>query len=165
MPEPTKPLIAFRTTPETLAGLIYGIVTATAVIAVLADKDANVAYMSAAALGTSLALALTYVFSHWLAGSYADDLGHAGLREAWRFEISTLVGPALLGLVMLIEQALGIGVVVAAEAAMWIGAVMLFLLGYRIALMGGHGFRAALGYGLLDATLGATLVLIKVLVH
>lgn len=165
MPKPTKPLIGFVASSETLAGLIYGLVTATAVIAVMADKDANLIYMSLAALGTSLALAFTYIYAHWLAGSYSEDVGHAGWREAWRFEASTLVGPALLGVVMLSESAIGIDVVVAAEAAMWVATAILFLLGYRIALMGGHGYPAAVGFGVLDATLGMALVLIKVLVH
>jgi hypothetical protein len=165
MPRHTKPLIGFITSSETLAGLIYGLVTATAVIAVLADKDADLVYMSLAALGTSLALAFTYVYSHWLAGSYSDDAGHAGWREAWNFEASTLVGPLLLAVVMLGERAIGVDVVAAAEAAMWVATVILFLLGYRIALMGGHSYAAAVGFGVLDATLGGALVLIKVLVH
>lgn len=165
MSKPAIPIVRFHHSPEVLAGLIYGLVTATAVIAVLADKNANVAHMSAAAFGTSLALALTYVYAHWLAGAYSGAAGHAGWRDGVRFEASTLVGPLVLACVMLVEQALGVSIVAATEAAMWVGVFMLFVLGYRIALQGGHSFAASFGFGLLDASIGALLIAVKVLVH
>jgi hypothetical protein len=165
MRAPPKPLVGFRFSSETLAGLIYGMVTAMAVIAALADSEANILFMAGAAFLTSLALALTFVFSHWLAGSFAQSTGHDGVRKAWSFELPTLVGSLVLGIVMIVESALGIGVVVAAEAAMWVGAFLLFFFGYRIALMGGRSYRGAVAMGVLDASIGASIVLIKVLVH
>lgn len=166
MSEPLQPIFKFRFAAETVAGLIYGFVTAMAVIAALADKAANVFFMAGAAFGTSLALALTYVYAHWLAGSYAKDAeGHTGSRKAFQFELPTLVGPIVLGVVMIAEHLAGIGTVPAAESTMWIGTILLFLLGYRIALQGGHRIRSAIGFGLLDALIGASLVLAKVLVH
>ena len=50
--------IKFRVSAESLAGTIYGVVTAMAVIAALADADANVFIMSVVAISTSIALAL-----------------------------------------------------------------------------------------------------------
>jgi hypothetical protein len=63
------------------------------------------------------------------------------------------------------EHLAGVDVVAAAESTMWIGTLILFVLGYRIALYGGRSYRAALGWGVLDAAIGASLVLAKVLVH
>ena len=165
MNPPVEPRIAFRFTAEALAGTIYGFVTAMAVIAALADKAADVFVMSGAAIGASLALALTYVYAHWLAGSYSKQPGHAGSRNAWRFELPTLIGPVLLSVVMIGEHLAGVDVVAAAESTMWIGTAILLVLGYRIAIYGGHSRRAAVGWGLLDASIGASLVLVKVLVH
>ena len=165
MNRPVKPLIGFKFSSETLAGLIYGLVTAMAVIAALADADAKLWYISGAAFLTSFALACTFIFSHWLAGSFSEHYGHDGVRTAWQFELPTLVGPLFLAVVMLTEQAVGIATVVAAEAAMWAGVFLLFVLGYRIALSGGRGRGRAFGLGVLDAGLGAAIVLIKVLVH
>lgn len=165
MPEPKRTLIPIRSSSETLAGLIYGVVTSMAVIAALANKSANVVLMAGAAIGTSLALALTYVYAHWLAGSYAGDEGHAGGRKAWQFELPTLVGPVLLGTILIVEKSAGVGTVAAAESTMWIGTLLLFFLGYRIALQAGRGYLAAAGFGLLDSAIGASLVLAKVLIH
>lgn len=165
MTEPTKPVFAIRLSSEALAGSIYGVVTAMAVYAALAGKSANVLLMASIALGTSIALALTYIYAHWLAGSYASDAGHAGARRAFQFELPTLIGPLVLGAVVLIEDAAGVSTVAAAESTMWIGTVLLFVLGYRIALLGGHGYRAAIGFGLIDSSIGALLVLAKVLIH
>lgn len=165
MPKQVKPLIPFKHTSETLAGLIYGVVTSMAVIAALADADEKLWYISLAAFLTSFALVLTFVFSHWLAGSFSEHYGHDGVRTAWNFELPTLVGPIFLGLVMVVEQVVGVGTVVAAEAAMWVGVFFLFVLGYRIALMSGRGHAMAFGLGLLDAGLGAVIVLVKVLAH
>lgn len=164
MSDARDPRIPFQFSAESLAGAIYGIVTSMAVIAALASKSANVLFMALAAFATSLALALTYVYAHWLAGSYSDK-AHGGSRVAWRFELPTLIGPLLLGGVMMIEKAAGISTVAAAESTMWVGTVALFVLGYRIAMHGGHGRLAALGFGVLDALIGASLVLAKVLVH
>ncbi len=63
------------------------------------------------------------------------------------------------------ELALACDVIVAAESAMWVGTALLFVLGYRISLQGGRGYRAAIGFGFLDAMIGASLVFVKVLVH
>lgn len=166
MSEAVTPVLKFRFAAESVAGTIYGVVTAMAVIAALASKSANVYFMAGAAFGAALVLALTYIYAHWLAGSYTENAaGHAGSRGAFRFELPTLIGPIVLGALMIIEHLAGVGPVVAAESTMWVGTVALFFLGYRIALQGGHGFRAALGFGLLDAAIGASLVLAKVLVH
>jgi hypothetical protein len=159
-----QPTIPFWLSSESLAGLVYGVITAMAVIAALADADANVLLMAGAAIGTSLVLALNYVYAHWLAGSYADK-AHGGSRVAWRFELPTLLGAVLLGVLMLLEKLAGVPTVAAAESTMWVGTALLFVLGYRIALYGGHGRIAALGYGVIDALIGASLVLLKVLVH
>lgn len=165
MPPRVKPIIGFKFSSETNAGFIYGVVTAMAVIAALADAEANVLYMAVAAFGTSAALALTFVYSHWLAGSYAGSADHAGGRAAFVFELPTLAGPLILGVVMVVEKALGLDTVTSAEATMWLGTFILFVLGYRIALQSGRSFRAAIGFGLLDALFGATIVLVKVLAH
>ncbi len=165
MNEPVKPILPFRHSSETLAGLIYGVVTAMAVIAALAGKSANVLVISIIAFGTSLALALTYVYAHWLAGSYAGPEGHAGSRKAWQFELPTLAGPLILGAIMVVEKLAGVSTVVAAESTMWFGTMILFVLGYRIALQAGRGYRAAVGFGLLDSAIGASLVLAKVIIH
>lgn len=165
MSEPTKPLIPFHSSSEALAGSIYGIVTAMAVIAALANKANSVWFVAIAALGTALALSFTYIYAHWLAGSYSGAVGHAGARKALLFELPTLGGAFVLGLLMLIEGAAGVGTVVAAESAMWVGTALLFVLGYRISLQGGRGYRAAIGFGFLDAMIGASLVFVKVLVH
>lgn len=165
MPPSVKPIIGFKFSSETNAGFIYGIVTSMAVIAALADADANVIYMALAAFGTSAALALTFVYSHWLAGSYAGSADHAGGRAAFIFELPTLAGPFVLGLVMVVERELGLDVVTAAEATMWFGTFMLFILGYRIALQAGRSFRSAALFGLIDALIGALIVLVKVLAH
>lgn len=165
MNQTAKPILPFRHSSETLAGLIYGVVTAMAVIAALATKSANVLFMAAAAFGTALALAFTYVYAHWLAGSYSGTAGHAGGRKAWQFEAPTLIGPLILGVVMVVEKGAGLDTVTAAESTMWFGTLLLFILGYRIALQGGRGYRAAIAFGLLDAAIGASLVVAKVLVH
>jgi secreted trypsin-like serine protease len=163
--ETVDPRIPFHFSSEALAGTIYGVVTAMAVYAALAGHSVNIILMAGIAFGTSLALALTYIYAHWLAGSYADAAGHAGGRKALQFELPTLIGPALLGVIVVIEKSAGVSTVAAAESTMWIGTVMLFILGYRIALLGGRGYRAAVGFGLLDASIGASLVLVKVLIH
>lgn len=165
MNHPSDPRIPFQFSSEALAGTIYGIVTAMAVYAALAGKATNVLVMAGIAFGTSLALALTYVYAHWLAGSYASEEGHAGGRKALQFELPTLIGPLFLGAVVMIEKAAGLDTVAAAESTMWIGTVLLFVLGYRIALQAGRSFRAAVGFGLLDAAIGASLVLAKVIIH
>lgn len=165
MRQPVKPIVGFKFSAETDAGFIYGVVTAMAVIAALADSDANVLYMAVAALGTSTALALTFIYAHWLASSHGGSDPHSGGRAAFALELPTLAGPLLLGLVMIVEHALGLGTVAAAESTMWLGTLILFVLGFRIALQAGRSYRAALGFGLIDALIGATIVLIKVLVH
>jgi hypothetical protein len=164
MNEFVEPRIKFRFSAESLAGTIYGVVTAMAVIAALADADANVLFMSAVAIGTSIALALTFVYSHWLAGSYADQ-PHDGGRVAWRFELPTIIGPVILSVIMILSKLGGAKVFEAAEAAMWFGVVILFLLGFRIAQHGGRSNWAAVKFGLLDSAIGASLVVTKVLVH
>jgi TRAP-type C4-dicarboxylate transport system permease large subunit len=159
-----EPRIKFRFSAESTAGTIYGVVTAMAVIAALADSDADVFFMAGAAIGTSVALALTFVYSHWLAGSYSDQ-PHAGGRVAWSFELPTIFGPVLLSLVMIAIKLGGAKPYEAAEATMWVGVVVLFLLGFRIAQHGGRTRWQALGFGLLDSLIGASLVLAKVIVH
>jgi hypothetical protein len=164
--EVVHPVFKFRFSAEAVAGAIYGFVTAMAVIAALANKAANVYFMAGAALATVVALALTYIYAHWLAGSYSTGTaGHAGSRVAFQFELPTLVGPLVLGAVMIVEHLAGVDTVAAAESTMWVGTAALFVLGYRIALQGGHAYKAAVGFGLLDALIGASLVLAKVLVH
>lgn len=165
MNEVVHPVFKFRFSAESVAGTIYGFVTAMAVIAALANKAANVYFMAGAAIAAAVALALTYIYAHWLAGSYSSDAGHAGSRQAFQFELPTLVGPVLLSTVMVIEHLAGVDTVAAAESTMWVGTLALFFLGYRIALQGGHHYKAAIGFGLLDALIGASLVLAKVLVH
>lgn len=164
MAEP-HPLIPFRHTPEAQAGFIYGIVTAMAVSVVLADKSANVLVVAAAALGTAFALAFTHLYAHWLAGTYSREVGHGGVRRAWRIEVPTLVGPLVIAGLMIAERLLGVSSLVAIESALWLGTFLLFVLGFRIALQAGRGFAASIGFGLLDAAIGAVLVLVKVLVH
>jgi TRAP-type C4-dicarboxylate transport system permease large subunit len=163
--EYVEPRIKFRVSGEALAGTIYGFVTAMAVMAALADKDANVFFMAGVAIGTSVALALTFVYSHWLAGSYSDQ-PHAGGRVAWRFELPTIFGPIFLSVVMILIKVIGNTYPYeAAEAAMWVGVAILFLLGFRIAQHGGRSRWASVRFGLIDAMIGAWLVLAKVLVH
>jgi hypothetical protein len=159
-----EPRIKFRVSAESLAGTIYGVVTAMAVIAALADADANVYFMSSVAIGTSIALALTFVYSHWLAGSYSDQ-PHAGGRVAWAFEAPTIIGPVLLSVVMILIKLAGARTYQAAEATMWVGVVILFVLGFRIAQHGGRTRWQAFKFGLLDSAIGASLVLAKVIVH
>ena len=156
--------IKFRVSAESLAGTIYGVVTAMAVIAALADADANVFIMSVVAISTSIALALTFVYSHWLAGSYSDQ-PHGGGRVAWRFELKAVVGPVVLSVVMVLVKLGGAKAYEAAETAMWVGVVALFVLGFRIAQHGGRSNWAAFRFGLLDSAIGASLVLAKVIVH
>lgn len=166
MSQPVQPIIKFRFSAEATAGTIYGFVTAMAVIAALASKSANVYFMAGAAIGASIALALTYIYAHWLAGSYAEvAAGHAGSRKAFQFELPTLLGPLILAVIMIAEHLAGVDTVAAAESTMWFGTFALFFLGFRISLQGGHGYRAAIGFGVLDAAIGASLVLAKVLVH
>jgi len=164
MNEFVEPRIKFRFSAESLAGTIYGVVTAMAVIAALADSDANVMFMSAVAIGTSIALALTFVYAHWLAGSYSDR-PHDGGQVAWRFELPTIIGPIVLSAIMIVSKLSGAKVFEAAEAAMWFGVAVLFVLGFRIAQHGGRSKWAAVKFGLLDSAIGATLVVTKVLVH
>ncbi|MBJ7355131.1 MAG: hypothetical protein JHC98_09915 [Thermoleophilaceae bacterium] len=164
MTEFVEPRIKFRFSAEGLAGTIYGVVTAMAVMAALADSDANVIFMAAVAIGTSVALALTFVYSHWLAGSYADQ-PHDGGRVAWRFELPTIIGPVVLSVIMIVVKFCGAEPYQAAEATMWVGVVILFVLGFRIAQHGGHTRWAAFKFGLLDSAIGASLVLAKVIVH
>ncbi|MBJ7459480.1 MAG: hypothetical protein JHD02_09865 [Thermoleophilaceae bacterium] len=156
--------IKFRFSAEALAGTIYGVVTAMAVIAALADSDANVFVMAGASIATSIALALTFVYSHWLAGSYSDQ-PHDGGRVAWRFELPTIIGPVVLSVVMVVVKLGGAKAYQAAEASMWVGVVLLFLLGFRIAQHGGRSNWAAFRFGLLDSAIGASLVLVKVIAH
>lgn len=164
MTEFDEPRIPFQFTAESLAGVVYGMVTAMAVIAALADGDANVFYMAGAAISTSLALALTFVYSHWLAGSYANK-GHGGSREAWQFELPTIIAPVVLSIVMAVVKLSGASAVVAAESTMWVGTVLLFVLGFRIAQHSGRSRKQAFAFGLLDSAIGASLVLAKVLIH
>lgn len=164
MTEFVEPRIKYRFSAEGLAGTIYGVVTAMAVMAALADSDANVFFMASVAIGTSIALALTFVYSHWLAGSYSDQ-PHDGGRVAWRFELPTIIGPVFLSAIMIVIKLLGAKPYEAAEATMWVGVVILFLLGFRIAQHGGRTRWAAFKYGLLDSAIGASLVLAKVIVH
>jgi hypothetical protein len=159
-----EPRIKFRFSAESLAGVIYGVVTSMAVMAALADSDANVFFMASVAIGTSIALALTFVYSHWLAGSYSDQ-PHAGGRVAWRFELPTIIGPVILSAVMIVIKLCGAKAYEAAEATMWVGVVLLFALGFRIAQHGGRTRWAAAKFGLLDSAIGASLVVAKVLVH
>ncbi len=165
MPPARKPVLAFQFSSETLAGLIYGIVTALAVIAVVANKYSSVWLIAGAAVGTSSALVLTFVYAHWLAGSYSPNTGHGGLRAAWRNESPTLVGPVLLAGLLLVLHFSGTSTASAALAAMWTGVVLLFFLGYRISLQAGRGFLAALAFGLIDASIGVVIVLVKALLH
>jgi hypothetical protein len=164
MTEFVEPRIKFRFSAESLAGTIYGVVTAMAVIAALADSDANVYFMASVAIGTSIALALTFVYSHWLAGSYSDQ-PHDGGRVAWRFELPTIIGPVVLGTIMIAIKLGGAKVYEAAEATMWVGVVILFVLGFRIAEHGGRSRWSAVKFGLLDSAIGASLVVAKVIVH
>jgi purine-cytosine permease-like protein len=101
---------------------------------------------------------------NWLAGSYSDQ-PHDGGRVAWRFELPTIIGPILLSAVMIVVKLSGAKVFEAAEAAMWVGVVVLFLLGFRIAQHGGRPNWAAVKFGLLDSAIGASLVVTKVIVH
>ena len=164
MTEFVEPRIKFRFSAESLAGVIYGVVTSMAVMAALADSDANVFFMAGVAISTSVALALTFVYSHWLAGSYSDQ-PHDGGRVAWRFELPTIIGPVVLSTIMILIKLGGAQAYQAAEATMWFGVVILFLLGFRIAQHGGRTRWQAAKFGLLDSAIGASLVVAKVLVH
>jgi hypothetical protein len=66
---------------------------------------------------------------------------------------------------MVILKLAGATPVEAAEASMWVGTVILFVLGFRIAQHGGRSRKAAFAFGVLDASIGASLVLTKVIVH
>lgn len=165
MSAPHRPIVPFRYPPSVLAGLIYGIVTAMAIMTVVSTKSSQVLFIAGAGLSTSLMLALTHFYAAWLAGSHSPDSGHGGAGGAWRSELPTLLGPFVLGAVMVVLSSLGVEAMAAVEAAMWLGTSMLFVLGFRIALQSGRGYLAAVGFGLLDAAIGALLVLVKVLMH
>ena len=48
---------------------------------------------------------------------------------------------------------------------MWFAVTMLFLLGFRIAQQSGRSIRNCIGLGFVDASIGALIVLIKVIAH
>ncbi len=157
-------LIQPRLTGEQLAGGIYGVVTAMAVIAVLASGSVHVAYMVGAAIATSFALALTHVYSHWIVHSQGTA-PHEGWRQLWREQIPTLFGPLAIGVVMIAVKLGGASNVEAAEAAMWFAVATLFLLGFRIARLSERSLSRSFVLGLVDASIGAAIVLVKVIVH
>lgn len=157
-------LVRIRLSGEQLAGGIYGIVTAMAVIAALASGETHVAYMAAAAIGTAFALALTHVYAHWIVHSH-DTGPHEGWTLLWKEEQPTLVGPVLIGLVMVIAKLSGASNVVAAELSMWFATIGLFLLGFRISRLSERTIPRSLMLGLVDASIGAGIVAIKVIVH
>lgn len=157
-------LVRIRLSGEQLAGGIYGIVTAMAVIAALASGSTRVKYMAGAAIGTSFALALTHVYSHWIVNSHGTG-PHEGWRLLWKEENPTLIGPILMALVMVAAKLLGASNVVAAEISMWVGTIGLFLLGFRISRLSGRTMSRSLLLGLVDASIGAGIVAIKVIAH
>lgn len=159
-----KPLVRIRFSGEQLAGGIYGVVTAMAVIAALANGETDVPYMALAPIAASFALALTFVYSHWIVHSH-DTGPHEGWNKLWKEEHPTLVGPVLIGLVMLAASAAGASNVEAAEISMWFATVALFMLGFRISRLSGRAIGRSLLLGLVDASIGAGIVAIKVLVH
>lgn len=154
----------FLATGEQLAGGIYGIVTAMAVIAVLASGATHVIYMAGAAFATSFVLALTFVYSHWMVHSHGTA-PHEGIRLLWNEEVPTLIGPLAIGIVMIAVKLSGASTVVAAEVSMWFAVTMLFLLGFRIAQQSGRPIKNCFWLGFLDASIGALIVMIKVIAH
>lgn len=154
----------FLATGEQLAGGIYGIVTAMAVIAALASGDTHVVYMAGAAFATSLVLALTFMYSHWIVHSHGTG-PHEGIRLLWQEEVPTLIGPLAIGIVMITVKLSGASTVVAAEVSMWFAVTMLFLLGFRAAQQSGRSIRNSIGLGFVDASIGALIVAIKVIAH
>lgn len=157
-------LVRIRFSGEQLAGGIYGIVTAMAVIAALANGETDLAYMALAPIAASFALALTYVYAHWIVRSHGTG-PHEGWSMLWKEEQPTLIGPILIGIVMFAASGLGASKVVAAELSMWFATIGLFLLGFRISMLSERSVSRSILLGLVDASIGAGIVAIKVLVH
>lgn len=157
-------LMRIRFSGEQLAGGIYGFVTAMAVIAALANGETGIVYMALAPIATSFALALTFVYAHWIVKSH-DTGPHEGWTLLWKEEQPTLIGPVLIALVMFAASAAGASKVVAAELSMWFATTGLLLLGFRISRLSGRSISRSILFGLVDASIGAGIVAIKVLVH
>ena len=56
--------------------------------------------MAGAAFATSLVLALTFIYSHWMVHSHGTG-PHEGIRLLWQEEVPTLIGPLAIGIVMI----------------------------------------------------------------
>lgn len=159
-----EPVVRFRYDGAQLAEGVYGIVTAMAVTAALADGSTDTVWMAVAAFGTALALAMTHIYAYWIVESHGNG-PHQGLRNLIHHQLPVLVGPALIGAAMILADELGSSIVTAAELAMWVGVVSLFLLGFRISRYSGRGYGPSIAIGLVDAAFGALIVLIKIAVH
>lgn len=159
-----NPAVPFRFSGNELAGIMYGLVTAMAVVAAVAEGGVSVLYMAGLVLGVPLALALTHVYAFWVAHTNGQP-GHTGARVLWREQLPTLYGPLVMAGVMLGLSIAGVSGVVAAEVTMWAAVAALFVVGFRVARLTGRSVPTALAFGTIDAVIGAVIVLIKVLAH
>jgi hypothetical protein len=150
-----------------LSGAIYGVITATAVMAATSGHGGNALDVL---LGTTITLTV-----FWLAHVYAEVLAHH-LRGAHRpsftvlhremmQEIPLLTAPApsliilALGAVGILSDGLAI------TLALWMGVIQLVGWGFAYARQQGWPFLASVGIGAINGTFGVAIIALKALIH
>jgi hypothetical protein len=162
--EPRSHWRAWRTPDD--AGAIYGIIAATAVIAVTGRHEPP---------GRVLAVTAATLLVFWLAHVYAEALARH-LRGATRLRLATITEtmvqerPMLeaptLSLLLLLLGALGLlDDHAAVNLALWAGVVQLVGWGAAYARRQGWGWPTAVVTGLVNGTFGVAVIALEVFIH
>jgi hypothetical protein len=150
-----------------LSGAIYGVITATAVMAAISGHGGT---SWEVLLGTAVTL---IVF--WLAHVYAEVLAHhlrghhrpsfAVVYREMMSELPLVTAPAP-SLIVLGLGAIGVlGDPVANTLALWVGVLQLVGWGFAYARQQGWPWLAALGIGAVNGAFGAAIIVLKALIH
>jgi hypothetical protein len=150
-----------------LSGAIYGVITATAVIAATAGHGGEVGTILAATAATLVVFWLAHVYAavvaHHLHGQLRPSL--SVVRAAMVRELPVVEAPALsilallAGTVGLLDPGLAIGL------ALWAGPVQLVAAGVAYARQQGWPWLSAAVAGVVNGALGAGIIVLKALLH
>lgn len=150
-----------------LAGAIYGVITATAVIAATSAHGESIVATLAGTVATLVVFWLAHVYAevlaHHLSGGHRPSM--AVVRAALVKQLPVIEAPApsvlllLLGALGLLEP------VRAVNLALWTGVAQLAAWGIAYARQQGWPWSVAAVAGVINGGLGASVIVLKALIH
>lgn len=161
-------LFGMRSRPEAnLSGAIYGVITATAVIAATSAHSESLGQILAGTVATLVVFWLAHVYAevlaHHLTGGHRPSI--AVVRVALVKELPVIEAPAVSVLLLVLGV---LGLLDAGRAvnlALWTGVAQLAAWGVAYARQQGWPWSAAAVAGLINGGLGASVIVLKALIH